>query len=42
MLVRYTDDEALNEAVKQWLEGQIEDFYFSGNNSLPENMSQMH
>jgi len=30
------DDEALKEAVKEWLEGQTEDFYFSGNNSLPE------
>jgi len=34
--VRYPDDEALKEAVKEWLEGQIEDFYFRGVNSLPE------
>jgi len=34
--VRYPDDEALKEAVKGWLEGQTEDFYFSGINSLPE------
>jgi len=34
--VRYPDDEALKEAVKEWLEGQSEDFYFSGINSLPE------
>jgi len=34
--VRYPDDEALKEAVKEWLEGQTEDFYFSGINSLPE------
>ena len=29
-------DEALKEAFKEWLEGQTEDFYFSGINSLPE------
>jgi len=29
-------DEALKEAVKEWLEGQTEDSYFSGINSLPE------
>ena len=34
--VRYPDDEALKEAVKEWLEGQTEEFYFSGINSLPE------
>ena len=34
--VRYPDDEALTEAVKKWLEGQTEDFYFSRINSLPE------
>jgi len=34
--VRYPDDEALKEAVKEWLERQTEEFYFSGNNSLPE------
>jgi len=34
--VRYLDDEALKEAVKEWLEEQTEDFYFSGINSLPE------
>ena len=34
--VRYPDDEMLKEAVKEWLEGQMEDFYFSGTNSLPE------
>ena len=34
--VRYPDDEVLKEAVKEWLEGQTEDFYFSGINSLPE------
>jgi len=32
--VRYP--EALREAVKEWLEGPTEDFYFSGINSLPE------
>jgi len=26
----------LKEADKEWLEGQTEDFYFSGINSLPE------
>jgi len=36
MPVCYPDDEALKEAVKEWLEGQTEDFYFSGINSLPE------
>ena len=43
MPVRYPADEALKEAVtvKEWLEGQTEDFYFSGINSLPEKMSQM-
>ena len=30
------DDEALKEAVKKWLEGQTEDFYFSGINSVTE------
>ena len=34
--VRYPDDEALKEAAKEWLEGQTEEFYFSGINSLPE------
>jgi len=34
--VRYPDDEAFKEAAKEWLEGQTEDFYFSGINSLPE------
>jgi len=34
--VRYPDDEVLKEAVKKWLEGQTDDFYFSGINSLPE------
>jgi len=34
--VRYPDDEALKAAVKEWLEGQTQDFYFSGINSLPE------
>jgi len=34
--VRYPDDEALKEAVKEWFEGQTEDFLFSGINSLPE------
>ena len=29
MPVRYPDDEALKEAVKEWLEGQTEDFYFT-------------
>jgi len=40
--VRYPNDEALKEAVKKWLEGQTEDVYFSGINSLAEKMSQMH
>jgi len=35
-LVRYPDDEAFKEAVKEWLQGQTEDFYFSGINSLSE------
>jgi len=26
----------LKEAVKEWLEGQTEDFYFTGINSVPE------
>ena len=34
--VRYPEDEALKEGVKEWLERQTEDFYFSGVNSLPE------
>jgi len=34
--VHYPDDEVLKEAVKEWLDGQREDFYFSGINSLPE------
>ena len=34
--VRYPDDEALKEAVKEWLEAQTEEFYFSGINSLSE------
>jgi len=34
--VRYPDYEALKEAVKEWLEGQIEYFYFGRINSLPE------
>jgi len=34
--VRYSNDEALKEAVKEWLEGQTEDLYVSGINSLPE------
>ena len=34
--VRYPDDEELKEAVKEWLEGQTEDFSFSLINSLPE------
>jgi len=36
MPVHYPDDEVLKEAVKKWLEGLTEDFYFSGINSLPE------
>ena len=32
----YLDDEALKEAVKEWLDGQTEEFYFSGINSLSE------
>jgi len=38
MPVRYPDDKALKEADKKWLwlEGQTEDFYFSGINSLRE------
>jgi len=38
--VRYPNDEALKKAVKEWLEGQAEDFYFSGINSLPEKCSK--
>jgi len=34
--VRYPDNEALKEAVNKWLEGQTEEFYFSGINSLPK------
>jgi len=34
--VRYPNNEALKEAVKESLEGQTEDFNFSGINSLPE------
>ena len=34
--VRYSDDEALKEAVKEWLEEQTKDFYCSGINSLSE------
>ena len=34
--VRYPDDEALKEAIKEWLEGQTEDFYFRSINSQPE------
>jgi len=34
--VCYPGDEVLKEAVKEWSEGQIEDIYFSGINSLPE------
>jgi len=34
--VRNPDDEAFKEAAREWLEGQTEDFYFSGINSLPE------
>jgi len=34
--VHYLDNEVLKEAVKEWPEGQTEDFYFSGINSLPE------
>ena len=30
------DDEALKKTVKEWLEGQTEDFYFSEINSLSE------
>ena len=36
MPARYPADEALKEADKEWLEGQTEDFYFRGINSLPE------
>jgi len=28
--------KALKEAVEEWLEGQTEDFYFSGINRMPE------
>jgi len=38
MPVRYPDDEALKEAVKELLKGQTDDFYFSGINSLPEKL----
>jgi len=34
--VHYPVDEVIKEAVKEWLKGQTEDFYFSGINSLPE------
>ena len=34
--VRYPDNEALKKAVKEWLEGQTEDFYFSEINDLSE------
>ena len=34
--VHYPDNEVFKEAVKEWLEGQTKDFYFSGINSLPE------
>ena len=34
--VHYLDDELLQEAVREWLEEQTEDFYFSGSNSLPQ------
>jgi len=33
--IHYPYDEVLKEAVKEWLEGQTEDFYCSGINSLP-------
>jgi len=33
---QYPGDEALKEAVKEWSEGQTEDFSFSGTNSLSE------
>ena len=33
--VCYPDNEALKEAVKEWLEEQTKDFYFSRINSLP-------
>jgi len=36
MPVRYPDDEVLKEADKECVEGQTENFYFSGINSLPE------
>ena len=36
----YPDGEMLKEAGKERLEGQTEDFYFSGINSLPENCSK--
>jgi len=35
-LKSHLQDESLKEAVKEWLEGQTEEFYFSGINSLPE------
>ena len=34
MSVHYPDDEALKEAVKEWLEGQTESLYFSSLNSV--------
>ena len=34
--VHYPDNEAFKEAVKELLEGQTKDFYFSGINNLPE------
>jgi len=39
-VVRYPDDEALKEAVKEWLEGrQTEEFYFSGINICQKNIA---
>ena len=35
-LKSHLQDESLKEAVKEWLEGQTEELYFSGINSLPE------
>jgi len=32
--VRYPDDEALKKTGKEWSQGQTEDFYFNGINSL--------
>jgi len=37
--VCYPNNEAFKEAVKEWLEGQREDFYFSGINSLQKNVA---